>query len=116
MPIVTYEVISHVTNTKRPFLDKNGLLLFYTIGAHYRYYIECARTSDITYEREYFILISNKKFDDNCRKCFVDSYGRCRIKPSGELKDYITTQTINRNNIDIEYIESTNEYDVYKLE
>ena len=74
------------------------------------------KTLPIIFNREYFILISNKKFDDNCRKCFVDSYGRCRIKPSGELKDYITTQTINRDNIDIEYIESTSEYDVYKLE
>lgn len=116
MSIVTYEVINPSTNTKRPFLDRNGLLLFYTIGAHYKYYLECARTSDITYEREYFILISNKKFDDNCRKCFVDSYGRCRVKLSGELKDYVTREIAERGNIDVEYTESITEYDVYKLE
>lgn len=115
MPIITYEVINPITDTKRPFLNKSGLLLFYAIGAKYRYFVECART-ETNGSREYYILISDKKFDNNCRLCNVDNYGRCKLKLHGELKDYVTNEIHTRGNVDVEYQESTSEYDIYKIE
>lgn len=113
--ICNYEVLNPVVDTKSPFFNiKRGLFIF-PINRKYRYYIECARNNEHDGNREYFILLSNIKFDKNCRICHVDSYGRCQIKVRGEMKDFILRETKWRGNIEVEYIESTDAYDVFTV-
>lgn len=112
--IYKYEVLNPVTNHKKPFLDKRGFFIVPRIGKLYRYYIECARNDN--YGRNYYILLSDSKFDDNCRRCNVDDFGRLKFIPHGELKDYIEQEIKYRANINFEYIESENNYDIFKIE
>ncbi|WP_283109362.1 hypothetical protein, partial [Thomasclavelia spiroformis] len=103
-------------NTESPLLDnKTGLFCFALKGIKYKYYVECAVTNQHTGGREYYILLSNKKFDSNCRLCHIDNYGRCQIKVRGEMKEYIISETSWRGNIEVEYIESSDDYDVFAI-
>jgi hypothetical protein len=115
MSIYNYEILNPVISPKRPFYDiKRKLLFFHANGSSYRYYIEVARNKN-TFAREYYVLLSNRKFDDNCRICHVDNYGRCQINLRGEIKDYVIQETKRRGNIEIEYVESERDYDVFAI-
>lgn len=116
MSIFKYEVLNPTINTKSPFFDnKRGLFYFPLNGSKYKYYIECAVNNQYTGEREYYILLSNKKFDSNCRVCHIDNYGRCQIRVKGEMKNYIINETNWRGNITVDYVESTDDYDVFNV-
>jgi hypothetical protein len=116
MSIYNYEIINPVTNIKKPFYDFKRKLLFFPVnGSSYRYYVEVARNNKDTFVREYYVLLSDRKFDDNCRICHVDNYGRCQINPRGEIKDYVIQETKYRGNIEIEYVESEKDYDVFAI-
>ena len=114
MSIVKYEVLNPVINNKNPFLDKRGIFCI-PLCKKYRYYVECAVTNAETGGREYYFLLSEKAFDSNCRLCIVDNYGRVKIKVRGEMKEYIVSETSWRGNITVEYIESTEDYDVFAV-
>lgn len=114
MPIYKYEVLNPVINNKKPFLDKRGFFCI-PLGKRYRYYVECAVNNIDTGGREYYILLSDKQFDSNCRLCIVDNYGRVKIKVRGEMKEYIVSETNWRGNIEVNYIESTDDYDVFAV-
>lgn len=117
--IYNYEVINPVTNNKKPFYDHKRKLFLFHVDANYKYYVECARNNETTGSREYFILLSEHKFDENCRKCSVDDYGRCRINVKGEIKEYILREIGCRGNVEVNYISHEytydNEYDVYEV-
>lgn len=113
--IFKYEVINPITNNKKPFYDFKRKLFLFPVDVSYKYYVECARNNATTGGREYFILLSNDKFDDNCRKCRVDDYGRCQINVRGEIKEYIIDEVKNRGNIEVNYISNEEYYDVYEV-
>ena len=109
MSIYNYEILNPVISPKRPFYDiKRKLLFFPANGSNYRYYIEVARNNKNTFAREYYVLLSYRKFDDNCRICRVDNL-------RGEIKDYVIQETKRRGNIEIEYVESERDYDVFVI-
>ena len=117
MSIFKYEVLNPVINNKKPFYDFKRKLLFFPVkGVSYRYYVEVARNNNKNGNREYFILLNHNKFDENCRICHIDIYGRCQIRIQGELKEYIIRESSYRGNINIEYVESTEDYDVFIVE
>lgn len=116
MSIFSYEIINPPTDRKKPFLDERGFFIIPNIRKRYCYYIECARNNTNTLCREYFILLSTVKFNESCRKCRVDDYGRLKLKLHGELNDYVVREMPSRGNIKFEYLESENEYDIYLIE
>lgn len=113
--IYKYEVIAPVTNKQRPHFDKRSLFIVPIIKKNYKYYIECARYNPNTFSREYFLLLSEEKFDNNCRKCRVDNYGRLKLILHGECKCYAIDEIAARGNIDVEYLETEDVYDIYLL-
>lgn len=113
--IFKYEVINPVTNNKKPFYDFKRKLFLFPVDVNYKYYVECAVNNTETGGREYFILLSDISFDDNCRKCRVDDYGRCQINVRGEIKEYIIDEVKNRGNIEVNYINRELNYDVYQV-
>ena len=114
MSIFKYEVINPTTDNKRPFFDKRKGLFYAPLKKKYRYFVE-ATVLDENGCEDYFIILGNVKFDKNCRLCHTDNYGRCQIKVKGKIKDYILEEVTNRGNVDLEYIESTDTYDVFKV-
>lgn len=113
--IFKYEVINPVVSNKKPFYDFKRKLFLFPVDVSYKYYVECAVNDVTTGGREYFILLGNEKFDENCRKCKVDDYGRCQINVRGEIKDYIINEVKVRGNIEVEYSNNEDNYDVYHI-
>lgn len=116
MSILNYEILNPVTDRKRPFLDKNCLFYFNVDNHNIRYYLECARIDDKTNIKKYYILLSEIKFDNNCRVCKIDSYGRCKFKPKGELLNYINNEIIYRGNVDLIKIDDNGVFITYLIE
>lgn len=114
MSILNYEILNPKTDNKRPFLLRNGLFCFHTDYKNIKYYLECARIEN--YERKYYLLVGETKFDKNCRLCSVDDYGRCKIKIKGELKNYIESEIKERGNINVEEINNNGLCIVYLIE
>lgn len=115
MSIFQYEVLNPVLDTKKPHVDKRGFLVVPAINKKYRYFIEVARYNPNIFDKEYFLLLSTDKFDANCRTCRVDDYGRLKIKVIGEFKDYVNNIAKDVGNLQVVYIESADNYDVWQV-
>lgn len=115
MAIHKYQVINHITDAKKPFFDEKKGIFYVPVKHKYRYFVEAVVANTIEGGYDYYLLLGNTKFDVNCRLCNTDGYGRCRIKVKGQMKEFILDEIHNRSNLDIEYIESTDNYDVFKL-
>lgn len=113
--ITKYEVITETTDTKSPFYDDRAGIFYIPCKDSFRYFIECKRFSDVYREYEYFILVSNKKFDKHCRLCHTDNYGRLQIKLSNDFKHYFTYKPGTRTNVEVEIAENCDDYRAYKL-
>lgn len=118
MSVIPFRILNPVTNSKLPFIDKYNTFYF-PIKATYHYYMEC---SDIDEQglTKYYLLLSDINFDNNCRRCSVDNYGRCKLKPKGELLNYIKAECKDRGNINCDYcytVENGDDYhyDVYEV-
>lgn len=111
--IFQYEVINPKTVKTLPHYNKRGEFIIPNIHANYKYYIEAARYNNITLNREYYFLFSKEKFDAHCRQCRVDDYGRLHLRTHGEIDTYIRNENITRGNVNVEYLESDDTYDVY---
>jgi hypothetical protein len=111
-PIIKYEVINPVASNKKPYYDARKDLFIFPVTTKYTRYVESAIYGS-TGGREYYILLGTCQFSEHCRICHVDGYGKCKIRVRGELKDYIISETKYRGNINVEYVESTDSYDVF---
>jgi len=114
MGIYKYKIINPVKSNKLPFFDERKGIFYVPINKVYRYYVE-AIVSHENGNIDYFILLSNVKFDINAKLCHSDNYGRTQIRIKGEMKDYIINETKERGNVSVEYIESIDDYDVFKV-
>lgn len=113
MSIVKYEILNP-TNKRKPFLNQKGFFLF-PVKKAYKYYIECATTNEFDGNKEYFLLLGTERFDENCRICKTDSYGRCNIKVQGEIKSYIINEIQNKGCVNVEHIETNDDYDIFSI-
>lgn len=110
--IIKYDILNPIPDKAKPFLKKDTLYI--PIKANYRYFIEAAMNNAFG-GRDYFLLFGNTKFNNNCRTCQKDGYGRIKLKLKGEIKDYIYDKCKTYGNCDIEYIESAEDYDVFEI-
>ena len=84
------------------------------IKRFYTNYVEVKNYNDID-GYEYYLLLGISKFDSNCRKCRVDDYARLIVNLHDELKDYATKECNERGNLEFNYIESEDDYDVWQI-
>lgn len=115
MPIVKYKILNPLVNHKKPYYDYKRNKFIFQVKSNYKYFLEAAQFNPEKGYNEYYILIGTEKFDDSCRTCEVDMYGKCKLNVIGELKDYIIDQTKDRGNINVEYVESCDGYDVFSV-
>lgn len=111
--IYNYEILNKVLNKKNPWFDPNKNIIYIpNPKIKYKYYLECALNIK-NCGRQYFILFSTNKFNSNCKNCNIDGYGRLKISIKGEILNIIKNEISSIKNIDIEYQESTEFYDVF---
>lgn len=109
-----YTVTNPVTDPRLPFFDKRKGIFYVPLKAIYRYYVAC-KTLNTDGGYDYHILLSKDKFDKNCRLCHTDDYGRVQIKVKGEIAEYILSESVDRGNVEVTYVESTIDYDVFEI-
>lgn len=110
-----FNIINPKTDKNRPFFDKKRGLFVFKLPNNYKYYIEVSGL-DKYGNVEYYFLLSKYVFDSNCRFCNKDDYGRFKIHVGEELKNYIDREFTERGNLNINFIESRDKYDIYKIE
>lgn len=116
MSIFNYKVLNPTTDKKKPFLDKNGFFYFYIKEKNIKYYLECVTINTEKQIKEYYLLVGENKFDEHCKLCHVDDYGRCKFKPRGELKDYIVNEMNDRGNLNVIKTDSNGLYVTFLIE
>lgn len=114
--ITKYDILNPIIDKKSPFYNKKKGLFYFHTKSKYKFYLECSRYNEKTHDIEFYVLLSTNKFNLNCKQCHVDNYGRCQIRPAGKLKDFILDELSERINFIFEYLETENDYDIYKLE
>lgn len=115
--ITKYEIINPIPIRTKPYLNKRGQLVIPNIYMqHYKWYIEVARYNPIIRDKEYYVLFGYTKFDINCVKLFKDYAGNYAIELRGEFGDFINKEIATRANVDIEYMYSEDDFDVFKIE
>lgn len=115
MEIVKYEIIDKVIDKKRPFFDKERGLFIFRVNPKYRYYLQCKQYNPQQCEYDYFLLMGLTMFNENCKQCRRDDFGRYKIRLTKELKDYIIEASADNANFDLIYVESTELYDVWQI-
>lgn len=114
--ITKFEVIQRNIDKHKPHFNRRGELVISAINNHnYKWYVSAARNNTNTNDREYFILFGNTKFDLNCYKLTRDYSNNCVICPVNELSEFVNREIKDRGSIEIEYLYSEDDYDVWQL-
>ena len=106
MVIVKYNVLNPHIDKKKPYYDLNKELLIFPVKSKYRHFVEASQYNKEKGVNEYFLLLGTKKFDDSCRLCEVNEYGKCKVKLKGEIKEYVKDIAAERGNIECYYVET----------
>lgn len=115
MVITKYNVVNPISNKKKPYYDFAKDYFIFPANTNYRYFVEASLFNKEKGYDEYYLLLSKEKFDENCRKCEVNQYGKCKMKLVGEIKEFVKKECLERGNVNLEYIESIDLYDVYSI-
>lgn len=114
--IYKYEIIKPVTDKKKPFVSNDGrFFIVPNFHTSYRWYIEVARYNTKIIDYEYFLLLSREKFDEHCRKCRLDDFCRLTVLMHDRFKEYVTNAITIKGNVDFEYVESEDNFDVWQV-
>lgn len=113
--IPKYNIINPISNTKKPYYDFKFNYFIFPVDRKYKYFVEAANFNQTKGYMEYFIILDEKPFDENCRKCEVNMYGKCKVKLLGEIKDYVRNECRERGNIEVSYVETINSADVFSI-
>lgn len=114
--IVKYKILNPLIDHKKPYYDIKRNQLVIPVKTNYTYFLEASQYNPEKGIDEYFILLGKTKFDDSCRQCETNMYGKCKVRVLGELKKYILEQLEDRGNLEVEYVESGEYYDVYSIQ
>lgn len=113
--IYNFNLIAPKTDSRKPFLNRDGFFVIPTGSIRYKYYIEVSRYHPVYQTEEYYVLLSDTKFDEQCRKGRVDGIGRFCFRPHGDMLAGIEHSMEVLGNVEVEYIESTDEYDLWQV-
>lgn len=116
MDIINFDIVSPIVNKHKPFYFNNRQSLVCRFQQRYDYYVECSRFDPDKQCYHYYLLLYKDKLNDNCRKINNDNYGRSIIMLHNDMNNYVKSECKIRGNINVEYLESTEEYDVYSVE
>lgn len=116
MSIYNYEILNPITTKHKPYIDINGYFIVPNINRGYKYFMQCRKYNDILDVYEYFILISNTKFDEHCLSCRDNYYGKLKLSLNKELDNHVRNEIKYKGYVNFTYLETCNNYDVYILE
>ena len=114
--LAKYEIVNPLPIRTKPHLNRRGELVIPNIATlKYNWYLEVARDNVVTGDREYYILFSTDKFDSSCIKLTKDYGCKYVIQLHGEFADFVHREINTRANVDIDYLYSEDNYDVWEI-
>lgn len=116
MDIIKYDLVEPVSDKSKPFYFANRHSIVCRFDTCYEYYIEVQQYNPDTNSYSFYLLMYKEKLNQNCRKINRDNYGRSIMRLHNRLDDYVSQECKNRGNVNVDYLESTDEYDVYSVE
>jgi len=108
-----YEILTN--KDKYPMYLEARKTILLNRKPYYKWYIEVREYDMYANEYYYYILFSNTKFNEKCKPVKYDDYGRTKIKVTIETHKEIKYLIEHNNKFNLEYIESTEEYDKYMI-
>lgn len=112
--IYNYEILNPVPIKGKPGYNNKGDFIVPNIKTSYRWYLEAARNNLETCDREYFLLFGDTKFDYSCKRIFW-SNGKANVAISGEFKDFVDKEIKYRGGVELEYYESEQDFDSWRI-
>lgn len=116
MEINNYNIINKVIDRNKPFYYPNRNSIICRFKQRYNYYLEASRYNSTSCNYEYYLLVGKTKFNENALKINNDSYGRAIMRLHKDFHNYVKQECIERGNINIDYLESLELYDIYRVE
>ena len=113
--ILKYNLINLAIDKKNPNDKTKTKTLKFQVKSNYRYFIQATQINETTHIKEYFLLLGTEKFDDACKKCQTNQYGKCSVPLTNEFKEFVIEECKERGNIIVEYVESDEGYDAYSV-
>lgn len=115
MIIIKYNIIDPAVDKQKPYYDVKTKTFKFPVKRQYRYFVQACQVNSVTHVKEYFLLLGIEKFDESCKKCQTNQYGKCSVPITGEFKDYVIEECKERGNIIVEYSESEEGYDSFNV-
>lgn len=111
--IYNYEILNPLPVKDKPRYSSKGELLVPNIKSSYKWYLEAARNNTKTCDREYFLLFGDTKFNHSCKRIY--NYGGiASLYITGEFKDFVDREISSRGNIEVEFVECEDDFDVWR--
>ena len=113
--IAKYNIINPISNRKKPYYDFKLNYFIFPVKRKYKYFVEAANYDSQRGITQYYLILSDIAFDDNCRVCETNMYNKCKVKLLGEIKDYVINECKDRGNIIVDYVETIDNADVFRI-
>lgn len=109
-----YETLT--TNKKYPKYNKDRHTIYTKFDKPYRFYLEVRDYNTDYNTYNYYILLGETKFDENCKSITFDDYGRSKIRCCDNIHNEIMNCLENKNTFDLIRENSNEEYDLYSIQ
>lgn len=116
MEINNYDIVAPVIDRKKPFYYEKRRSLICRFRQRYTYYLEGSRYNQNTKTKDYYLFVGKIKFHDSCNKINNDDYGRAIMRLHSDFHDYVRDECYARGNINVTFVETEDNYDVYRVE
>lgn len=104
-----YNVLNTTIDKSKVWYNVANNIIYVKADANgFKYYLE-ADTYDPNNGRQLYIILSREKIHDSCRQCYVDNFGRLKIKPVAH-KEYFKTMYERDSNIKFELVDVNSDY------
>lgn len=113
MTILKYNLIDPAIDKHKPYYDIKNKVFRFQVNQQYNYFAQAYQINPVNNIKEYLLLLGKNKFDDSCKKCITNQYGKCNVHLTGEFLVFVKNECKERGNIIVEYMESDEDYDVY---
>lgn len=114
MEIYKYEVLSKKINKDNPVYNAaKHSFRFKIYKTNYKYCLEVKRIENNI--EHFYLLLSSEKFHDNCKQIRLDNYGRYKLYCDKELCSELEDCLEQNDVINIKYVETEDNYDVFEI-
>lgn len=109
-----YNVLNTTVDKSKPWYNVRDNIIYIKPDSYeFKYYVE-VDTYDNINGRQLYIILSKEKIHNGCRPCYIDDYGRLKIKPIAH-KEYFKSLYERDSNIKFELADVCASYSAFTI-